>query len=408
MSHFQKRIALLKHRSFLAYSVGTVLAAFGNGLGYVALTWLVVSQHNNVGAIAILMACFWGPNILLGPLMGVLADRFSRKWIISISCAIRGALFIGFSVYLSYHFSVTMIYIMMILVGISFSAFYATAFAFVREIISEEDLLYANSTIDIAYEMGNVVGMGTAGIIIAASSAEMAVFINGITFLAATVCMMIIPQKEIIKNKIEAVKMQFVKDFKDGLLYLLQRRTLMAVYTIQLLVMVTFMTTPLLLVPFSKSVLHATVGEFGMIEATASVGIVIGGILMPWIAERFGFMRTILFFFGVLFLVFVFFGFNRSIRLAEVMYFLIGFAGSVWALIITKAQNLTALDYQGRVQSTFNSLSGITMMVFYAGTALLGKYVGISHLYFIEVLITSIAILFLIMTGKVWTSNARS
>ena len=75
---------------------------------------------------------------------------------------------------------------------------------------------------------------------------------------------------------------------------------------------------------------------------------------------------TILLFFSIILcVIFAIFGFNRSISMAAMMYFFIGFSGAVWPLIITRAQMLTAHSFQGRVQSTFNSLSGAFMLIFY-------------------------------------------
>ncbi|MCX7122033.1 MAG: MFS transporter [Gammaproteobacteria bacterium] len=401
MSHFQNRFNLLKRPSFFAYSIGFFFAAIGNGLGYIAMSWIVVNRHSDVTAMAILLACFWGPNIILGPFMGVLADRLSRKLIIIVSNFVRACIFIFFSFYLKEHFSVNMIYLMMLCIGTAFSAFFSTAMAFMRELVPQEDLIHANSTIDVLYEMGNLIGMGGAGLLIAWTSSETAIFINGITFLIATVTMLVIPKRALQHGEKQSKqKIKLMKDFKEGLLYLLRKKELMAIYTIQLLIFITYLTSPLLLVPFSKTILHATVKQFGMIEACASIGIVFGGILMPWIAERFGLMRTLLFFTSMLCVTFLLFGYNRSITLAELMYFIIGLAGAVWPLIISKAQSLTANNFQGRVQSTFNSLSGIMMLLFYFSIATIGKHFGVNHLYFLEVGVTVLAIVFLIQARK--------
>ena len=52
--------------------------------------------------------------------------------------------------------------------------------------------------------------------------------------------------------------------------------------------------------------------QFGIIEACSSVGIVIGGIFMPWFAEQFGLMRTLLFFSIVLSLPYSFLNYERK------------------------------------------------------------------------------------------------
>lgn len=401
MSHFQKRFALLKRPSFLSYIIGFFSAAIGNGLGYVALSWIVVTYHDKVSSMAILMGCFWGPNIILSPFMGVLADRLPRKWIMFVSNLVRSVIYIAFSFYLRNHFSLHTVYAMMLLIGVSFSAFFSSSSAFTREVVPEKELLNGINIIDIAYEMGNMIGMGSAGLLIAWTSPETAILINGIAFVIATVSLLFIPKKSLYNAKTTKVqKIHLIRDFKEGLRYLRERKKLFSIYTIQLLIFITYLTTPLLLVPFSKSILHATVGEFGIIEAFSSVGIVIGGIFVPLIAEKKGMLNTLLFFCFALLGVFLVFGYNHSIPIATILYFVIGFAGAVWPLVISKAQHLTDLDFQGRVQSTFNSISGIFVIVFYYTIGMLGDWIGIQHLYLLEALITIAAITFLFQSRE--------
>lgn len=409
MSHFQKRLALLKQPPFLIYMIGFMCAALGNGLGYIALSWIVVSHHGGVTAMAILMACFWGPNVILGPLMGVLADRVSRKWMIAISNSVRAIIFIGFSVYLRYHINVNLIYLMTLATGVAFSAFFSCAFAFSRELVAQKDLMYANSTIDIIYESGNVIGMGMAGLLIAFSSIETVILINGITFVIAAISMLLIPKKALCHGGSRVTqKIQLRKDFQEGLSYLLQRKQLLCIYTIQILLLIIYLTAPLLLVPFSKTVLHASAEQFGLIESAASIGIIIGGLFMPWISERFGFFRVNLVFAITLCITFLSFGYNKIIFVAMGMYLMIGFCGAIWPLVITKAQHLTDINFQGRVQSTFNSLSGILMLSFYFLMDIISKHFGVAHLYFIEVVITAVAIIFLVRSKKILSKQDDS
>ncbi len=401
MIHLQRRIALLKQPAFFAYMLSCLFAALGNGLGYIAISWAVVTVNSNVSTMAILLSCFWLPNVLLGPFMGVLADRLSRKAIITTTTFIRALILMSFSIYLTYHFNASLIYLMMLCNGIAFSAYFACIFAFMRELVLPDDLMYANATVDIVYEVGNVIGMGLAGLLIAFTSVETVIFINGITFLIATIAMFAIPKKALQNNKEQKRKeIKLLSDFKDGLQYLRNRKPLKIIYTIQLLILVTFLTTPLLLLPFSKTVLHTTVEQFGLIEAFASSGIIIGGLFMPWLSDRYGLMPTLLFFSIILCLTFAVFGYNHIIMIAMILYFIIGFSGAIWPLIISKAQSLTDLDYQGRVQSTFNALSGLIMLSFYFSIGLISKIFSVHALYWVEFGITLLAVIFLMQSKK--------
>ena len=51
------------------------------------------------------------------------------------------------------------------------------------------------------------------------------------------------------------------------------------------------------------------------------------------------------------------FAFCTQVFEAICLYFVVGGALSSWALITTRAQRDTAINYQGRTQSTFNALS---------------------------------------------------
>ena len=69
---------------------------------------------------------------------------------------------------------------------------------------------------------------------------------------------------------------------------------------------------------------------------------------------------------------------------------------SVWPLIMTKAQEETAIEFQGRVQSSFGSLSGVMMIIVFLMVNLISRYVSIAHLYWIEILFVGISLCFLL------------
>ncbi len=94
MAFVSKRLQLLSQLSFRWYFVSCLLATFGSGLSYVTLSWLILQADNSVAAVSILMLCFWVPTILLGPFLGVIADRYSRKWLMVGGNAIRGIVLI--------------------------------------------------------------------------------------------------------------------------------------------------------------------------------------------------------------------------------------------------------------------------------------------------------------------------
>ena len=396
MSHFKKRLLLFKNPAFSWYVLACVLATMGGGFSYVALTWTVVSMHSSVFSVAMLMICFWLPGVLLAPFIGVLVDRVARKSLLAWSNLMRAmTLFVmGF---LILHFnSLIMLYIFGLILGTFFSIYLPAAFTFVREIVAEDQLLVGNATIDMAYEMGNVIGMGSAGVVIAITSISWAYIINSLYLLIAAILMFCIAKHHIASIQSEKKRVKdFFEDVSAGFRYVRDNRNLCLIYVIQLLIAVQFMTTPILLAPFAKQILHLGVKQFGHVEAALSIGVVIGGMLFPWFAERLNLVKTLIVAVAICGLCFVAFGYNRNFTMAEILYFMIGLALACWPMILTKAQEMTEMEFQGRVMATFNSLMGISILLMYGFVSMGSRYISVSHLYWSQMVISVLAIFLL-------------
>ncbi|MFQ6275745.1 MFS transporter [Coxiella burnetii] len=395
MSYSSKRLQLLAQPSFRWYVTSCLLATLGSGLSYVALSWLILEVDDSLAAVSVAMLCFWVPTVFLGPLLGVVADRYSRKWLIVGGNAIRGLVLILFGWYFHHSLSAHLIYLLMTLLGIGFAVYLPATIALIREIVISEDLLYANSTIDIAYEIGNVAGMGLAGAFIAWLSAPTTILMTGIIFIFSTLAVIRV-QPHLQKTRKKKTSYRFIiDDFTAGLGYLRINPKLIVIYSVQLLVLVSFMTAGVLLAPFVKSILHATVAQFGKIDAALSVGVVIGGIFLPWVAERWGFTPTLLVLCLALGILFSWFGLNHSILGAEILYLFIGVCLAVWPLMVTKAQHLTEFRFQARLQSVFNSISGLIILLIYLLVDLGSHFISIQWLYAFEALLAFISLFLL-------------
>ncbi len=407
MSHLQQRLTLFKIQPFRLYVLSCVIAMLGNGLSYIAMTWLVLQIHNSITSVTIVMFAFWLPTVLLGPFAGVLVDRYPRKPLYVITNFARAVLLIAFGFYEYWHPSLYSLYLLSLLQGVVFSLVLPVIMALIREVVEEKQLLAANATVDIGYEVGNVIGMASAGFVIAMLSMAGTLVVDGLFFVVAGVLSLLMRVEHRQQPRKDSISVKNVfTDMRSGFTYLLSRRPLIAIYTLQLLVIVAFMTVPILIAPFASTLLKANVSEFGMIEASLSVGVIVGGLIVPWIAEKFGLMRLVMMLLVVLAGAFALFSFNRQVVVAEELNLIIGFALAVWPLIMTKAQELTDLAYQGRVQSLFNSLSGAAILVVYCLVDIGSHWISIDHLYWVEVLFSLIGVLLIALNRKWLTQQS--
>lgn len=391
MSHVKERLQLFTLPAFNFYLGSCLLATLGGGISYIAMIWLLMQIHNALSPIAILMSCFWLPGVILGPFMGVLVDRFSRKFLLIFSTASRAVLLFIFAGYLYTHQSATSLYVFALLTGVLFTSYMPAALRFVREIVPADQLLNANSTVDMAYEIGFALGLSLAGVLFMVSSAATAFLVNGICFIFSVILMLCIRKRDIHDTPPEGLMFNVWNDLTQGFRYVLNSRFLIALYSIQLVVFVMYMTAPVLLAPYAKNILHTSARQFGDIEAALSVGMIVGGIFMPWFAEKFGLFKTMLLCVLLLAVAFAWFGYNHVVFIAAALYLLIGLALAIWPVMVTKAQRHTEVQFQGRVQSTFNSIAGLMILLVYFAVKFASPYFSIAHLYSVEVTFSVLA-----------------
>ena len=397
MSHFKKRLQLLSYPSLRWYLFSCFVASIGAGLTYISITWMTLLDKNSVSSVAIGMLCFWSPGVLFGPFMGVLVDRFPRRnYLLAGSNWIRAIALVIFSYYLFHHHSLMAIYILSFIQGLFFSLFFPAAFRLTREMVPHRKLLYANATIDMMFEGGNIIGMGLAGLLIALMTAAGTLMANAGLFVLAGIALFFIKEDDPNITYNDDVKFNLIQDFKDGLTYIFTNPAILVIYSIQLFVFLEYLTAPVLLAPYARNILHANAAQFGYIEAALSVGAVTGGIFLSWFADRFGLMRTMFTSTIISGAAYIYFSLNHSILTAEVLYFVLGVCFAMWPLIITRAQHITDIDYQGRVQSCFNSISGILMILTYWGVKIASEYTTIRVLYWLEVVFALISIALII------------
>ena len=87
---------LLRNRNFLLLWLGQVISAFGDAVTNLTLLILVNTLTGSTAAIATLIMLIAIPQVTIGLLGGVFADRWERKRIILASDLVRGVLVLGF------------------------------------------------------------------------------------------------------------------------------------------------------------------------------------------------------------------------------------------------------------------------------------------------------------------------
>jgi len=388
-TYLKDRLNLFKQPAFSLFFMAAILGTLANGFVYISNTWLVVSLNHSLSAVLWSFLAFWLPKMLVSPFAGAVIDRVDRKLLAGFGIIIMGLYFGGFGIVLYFfpHLHIYWIYFIYFLLGAIGAFFLPGIMALMREIVIKKELLYANANIDLGYQLGNVCGIGLAGYIIHFLGFTGGYLISAGLFIVAGCCVFCISNKSRTKTKLKQIQSGVLKrfghDFADGLRYVLSNQARLVLYVAQLFLMLILMTTPVLLAPFAKTILHANAIDFGHIEVMMTVGMIIGGIVLIYVAERIGFNRILLSSTLVLVVSIIGFSLVNSVAMGQLAYFFIGLSLGSWSILMSRAQALTHPDYQGRVESVFNMITSLVLIIFYLSMHALIDIMTIRHIYWV-------------------------
>ena len=194
LSHPYVRLAT--NGPFSAMWLGQVVSSLGDRVHQVALVYLVARATNGSPlALGLVFAAMTLPAVLVGPLAGALVDRWDRKWVMVGSDLIRAGIVCLIPVASGLNVGLV-VGLVFVLAAVS-SFFRPARSAALPQVVPDEDLLTANSSMWIADTVSDLAGYSLGGLFVAflGSSLALAFWIDGVSYLVsgALVAAVVIP-----------------------------------------------------------------------------------------------------------------------------------------------------------------------------------------------------------------------
>ena len=193
--HPYVRLAL--NTSFSALWVGQLISLFGDRVHQIALAFLILDRTNSPLAVGLVFLAATVPNLLLGPVAGTLVDRWDHKEVMVASDLLRAAVVLLIPV--AAFVNVWLVYPLVFIVT-SISIFFRPArTAVVPQVVRDDELLTANSSLWVGETLADVVGYPLAGLFVAfvGTSLSLAFWIDAASYVgsALLIATMAIPPR---------------------------------------------------------------------------------------------------------------------------------------------------------------------------------------------------------------------
>ncbi|MHB8133879.1 MAG: MFS transporter [Anaerolineaceae bacterium] len=265
-------------RTFSTIWIGQLISLLGSGLTGFALGVWIYQQTGKATPFAITVLFANLPPVLLGPIVGSIADRYDRKKIMLIADT-GNALVTLLALVLLFTNSLQIWNIFLIvLVGSVFGAFQEPAFAAsVVMLVPKKDLQRANGMAQMSNALGNLISPLLSGVLFGLIGLKGIILIDFITYFAALFTLIIskIPMPVLTEEQKNSGGW---KDAMAGWRYLRAHGGLLGLVIFFaginfMLNFATVLTSPMVLATFSPEVL-------GTIMTVSGLGMFLGSVLL--------------------------------------------------------------------------------------------------------------------------------
>jgi MFS family permease len=276
-----RTFASLRHPNFRLLWITSLINAGSNWLQQVTLGWLAY----DISGSALLAALVWGlralPALVIGPIGGVLGDRFERKRGLQINSGYMALLAMGFALVLALgEVQTWQIILFTLLHGTGQALVQPARQALVANTVPPEDLMNAISLNSLANTSMRVVGPALAGVLIAVSGPALNFGIQSVAF--ALVFFLVLPlQAPYTEFNPHRKHGSFFGSFVEGIAYVRHQPTLLGLMLLALVP--TLFTTPInlgLLPVFARDALKVDSAGLGLLYSAQGIGAVLGTLAL--------------------------------------------------------------------------------------------------------------------------------
>ena len=393
---------LRRNTNYRRFWISGVISQAGDWFNYIAIFVLLTRLTGSGEAVSWFLIAKFIPTTVLGPVAGVVADRFSRKAIL-LFCDIARVFVVLAYLLVSRADQVYLIFLLALVQESLWSFWHPARQAVLPDICAKEEISAANGLSGASWSIMLALGAAAGGFVTAAFGWRTAIFIDSASFaLSASVMLMVIvpPLKKKKKAAFSLARITGLNDLIEGLCYVGRNRDVAALLMVKsgwamsggILVMLTV---------FGEQVFSGggSGGMSGVLYSMRGLGAAVGPIV-AWkiFGDGLPAMRRAI---GAAFFIsaaaYLLFARAPNIAVAGFFVFIGHIGGSIqWVFSTTLLHRLVDCRFRGRV---FAAEMGLLTLVLSISTWLTG--VALDHGVDPRIIVIRLALLFL-LPGSCW------
>ncbi|MFK0403771.1 MFS transporter [Microbacterium sp. NPDC090225] len=186
-----RSFSALRVRDYRRWSIAQLLSAAGGAASQIAIAWLVVELGGDGLALGAVTACMMVPTLALGPFIGVLVDRHSRRSVLLVTAvaqmavaAVLAALAFGGAL------EIWMLMALSLAHGLAFAADNPARQLLVLDLVGRERVTSAVSMNEVIINGARVLGPAVAGVLLVFADAAWCFVVNAVVFVPSIIVLL--------------------------------------------------------------------------------------------------------------------------------------------------------------------------------------------------------------------------
>jgi MFS family permease len=268
----------LSSYNYRLWFIGALVSNIGAWMQSTAQSWVVLTvlTDNDAVAVGITMALQFGPQLLLVPFTGLVADRFDRRKILMTTQSALMLLGVGLGLLLLLgHAELWHLYVFALLLGIV-NAFDGPARqTFVSDLVDEHNMSNAVALNSASFNAARMIGPALAGLLIVVIGSGWVFIVNAATFLAVLFALYKLRTSQ-LRSHPRAPRQR--GQLAEGFRYVRSRPDLLVIFIIVFIMGAFGMNFPIFASTMAVE-LGGGAGGYGLLSSILAIGSLTGALL---------------------------------------------------------------------------------------------------------------------------------
>jgi len=354
-SRLRDMVRSLKHRNFRLFFSGQMISLVGTWMDNIAEAWLVYRLTGSSLLLGTVAFAGQIPIFLLGPIGGLVADRWNRRSIIvgtQISSMILA--FILAFLTLTKRVTVAEVIIIAALMGVVNAFDVPARQSFLVEMVGREDLMNAIALNSSMFNSARVIGPSVAGILVASIGEGWCFFANAVSYIAVIAGLLMmhvqrLPAKEHTASPLEHIA--------EGFRFVLNTAPIRVLLLLTGVISIAALPYSVLMPIFAARVLHGNARTLGVLMGATGIGALLGALALASRTKLQGLAKLVAISCAGFGTSLILFSFSRSYPLSVVLLVPVGFFVMVqMASTNTLIQSMVPDRLRGRTMAVYSMM----------------------------------------------------